>query len=155
MKILILLVLSILSGILGRMGGAKGYDTKWRDVGCPLIALIALWLLVDFKSSYWWTYLLILGLHWVLFSTYWNWLFKEDNLWFSGFAVGLAISLLLFNWSVVIRAILLALIWGSLNKYLPSAGISGDKRILLWRRDVVEEFLRYFSIPLTLILLVR
>ena len=147
-----IIILSILSGVSGRLGGAKGYNTKWRDVGCSLITLFAFWFLFGFQLSLWWTYSLTFGLHWGAFSTYWDWLFKEDNLWVSGFCVGMALFPL-FGWATFIRAIPLAIIWGCLNKYLPSAGISGDKRILFWRRDVVEEVLRYASVVLTLFIL--
>ena len=33
------LVLAVVSAILYRMGGAAGYNTKWRDLGCPLVAV--------------------------------------------------------------------------------------------------------------------
>ena len=152
MNILLIIILSVLSGILGRIGGAQGYDSKFRDVGCSLITLFALCVLVGFNFALWWVYLIIFGLHWLTFSTYFSWLFGKDNLWVSGFAVGLAI-LPLLDWTLFIRAILLAIIWGCLNKYLPSAGVRGDKRILFWRRDVVEEVLRYASVVLTLFIL--
>ena len=152
MKIIICLLLSILSGIFGRMGGAQGFNSKWRDIGCSSIILITFFLLFGFYSSLWFFYLLAFGLHWLFLSTYWEWLFKRDNLWFSGFMVGWAI-LPLMGIEIFVRAILLALIWGSLNKYLPSAGVSGNKRILFWRRDVVEEFFRYFSLIFSLLLL--
>ena len=156
--ILWILGLSIISGITGRMGGAGKPFKSWiRDWICPLIALIALWLLVDFKSSYWWIYLITYILMGFSLTTYWDWLLKEDNLFFSGFVSGLALFPIIFTgislWSILLRAFMLALIWGCLNKYLPSAGISGDKRILLWRRDIFEEFLRYASVVLTLFIL--
>lgn len=149
---MITLVLSILSGILGRMGGSDKYNTKWRDIGCALITLITFWFLFGFDWSLWWIYLLTFGLHWSALSTYWDWLLKKDNFWVSGFGVGMAL-IPLIGWEFLLRAIILALIWGCLNKYLPSAGIDGKKRILLWRRDIVEEFIRYFSIPFTLLLM--
>ena len=42
-------LLSIISGILYRFGGWK--QTLWRDIGVPIVALVALWLL-DYRSSY-------------------------------------------------------------------------------------------------------
>ena len=163
-KIGYLIILSIVSGVLGRLGG-RAKDGSWydclshswaRDWVCPLIALISLWLMIGVVLSYWWTYLLIYGLTVSFLTTYWDWLFKEDNLLFSGFAVGLALvpaeKLNISIWLILIRAILLAVIWGCLNKYLPSAGIDGKKRILLWRRDIFEEFWRYFFLTYTLLL---
>jgi len=72
----------------------------------------------------------------------------KDNLFMSGFFAGLAflpaIVLGIAWWLIIIRAIALAVIWGCLNVYLPQNGI------WIWRRDIVEEFLRYFSLPITL-----
>ena len=157
MKILILLALSIICGLLGRLGGrakdGSWYDflsnTKARDAGCSLIVILSLIVLFGFSLKLWWLYLLVMLLHFGAFTTYWDWLFKFDNLWFSGFIAGLALipyAFIIPVWVlIIIRAILLAIIWGCLNKYLPD-------RVLCWRRDIVEEFLRYFSVILSLIL---
>lgn len=159
MKIFILLFLSIVCGILGRLGGkAKNgswYDflsnTKARDIGCPLTILSTILVLFGFHLNLWWVYLIIIPLHLGAFSTYWDFLFGYDNHWFSGFVVGLTLIPLAFFdiiwYLILIRAILLAIIWGCLNKYLPS-------KILIWNRDITEEFLRYFSVVITLLLLV-
>jgi len=150
-KILAGLILGISAGILGRMGGAEGYNTRYRDMGCSIVALAALWVLIGFKVSLWWVYLLIFGLHWGSFSTYWDFLFGFDNLWFSGFVAGLSLLpglwLGLAWWFVLSRTILLGVTWGLLNKYLP-------QKVLLWRRDVAEEFLRYSLVIVTLLILV-
>ena len=42
MKILILLLLSVLSGIFYRMGGSDKFNTKWRDIGVMLCAMLVL-----------------------------------------------------------------------------------------------------------------
>jgi hypothetical protein len=145
-----LIPLAILRGILGRMGGAgrsgqwydRILDTKWRDVGCALTIVADLVIILGWYSSFWWVYLLIFILHFASFCTYWDKLFAgKDNFWFSGFVVGAAICPVLFMdtglwWMVLARAIILCLAWGSLNKWLP-------QRVLIWRRDVVEEFTRY------------
>jgi len=150
MTILYFIMLSFLSGVLGRMGGAgksgQWYDkllnTKWRDVGCSIIAIVALWLLFGVQRSAWWVYLIIFGLHWGAFSTYWDWMYKNwDNFWFSGFMVGVSMfpAMILFPWLwwvFVVRAVILAMLWGCFNKFLP-------EKVWLWRRDVAEEFLRY------------
>jgi hypothetical protein len=44
----------------------------------------------------------------------------------------------MFCWIVPLRAVFLMVVWGCLNKYIPQKGI------WIWRRDVVEEFSRYF-----------
>lgn len=148
---LYLFLLACVAGTLGRMGGAgkegqwyeKILDTKWRDAGCPLILLLAISLFVPFNPSLWWAYLLSYALMWAALSTYFDKLFGYDNLWFSGFMTGVAVFPLGFInpwfWLIVpLRAVALCVIWGCLNKYLPKKGI------LCWRRDVAEEFLRYF-----------
>ena len=147
------LILSFLSGVLGRMGGSDKYPKLWRRLGCSLMVIIALWLLTGFNLSYWWLYLIIIGLHYAAFMGYWDWLFGFDNLWFSGFMTGMAFFPLIFIdigwWIILLRAILLAVIWGCLNKYLPQKGF------LVWRRDVAEEFLRYFSGAATMFILCK
>jgi hypothetical protein len=45
MKIIILVILSILSGICYRMGGSDTYNPKWRDWGCSFLTLLALYFL--------------------------------------------------------------------------------------------------------------
>jgi hypothetical protein len=84
---------------------------------------------------------MIFGLHWLMFSTYFDWIFGFDNLFFSGFMVGLALTPILFMnvdlWPIVaLRTGILTAVWGLLNKYLP-------QRVFIWRRDVFEEFSRY------------
>lgn len=141
MVIIYLLGLAILSGILGRMGGAQGYNTKYRDVGCSLIAVVALCLLIGFQWSAWWVYLIIFGLHWGAFSTYYDSIFGFDNFWFAGFMVGVAMFPACFIipwiwWIILTRAVLLGVYWGMIHLKMP-------KRFLLWDGAVTEEFLRY------------
>ena len=137
---MVIILLAFLSGVLGRMGGAKGYSTYYRDLGCPALLVMALTLVLGWHP---WIYLSVFLLTWGAMSTYWQFLFKgEDNLWMSGAMVGVALYPIVFidnNLFVFIlaRTICLAVIWGCLNKFLPQKGV------LLWRRDVVEEFSRY------------
>lgn len=141
MTILALILLAFASGVLGRMGGAAGYDTKYRDVGCSAIVVLACWMLFGWHP---WVYLAVFLLHWGAFSTYWQKLFKGvDNMWFSGAMVGVALSPIGFIDSnllylVVVRTILLCAIWGALNEFLP-------QKVFIWTRDIVEEFCRYFA----------
>jgi hypothetical protein len=148
-KVLLTLLLSILSGILGRMGGAEGYNTLYRDIGCSLISILTFCLWFGFKPEYWWLYLISFGLHWASISTYFDNLFGYDNLWFSGFVTGVSLLPLIFVYKIlpffIIRSLLLAISWGLLNKLLPFM-------VLIWRRDVAEEFLRYFTITITYLL---
>lgn len=141
MQIMILILLAIASGIAGRCGGAKGYDTKYRDIGCSAIVVVAVILVLGWYSSFWWVYLLMFAAHWAAFSTYQDTIWGYDNLWASGVLVGLAAFPAYWLgvpwWVIGIRAIVLCLAWGLLNKYLPP-------KVWVWRRDVVEEFSRYF-----------
>ena len=141
MNLIILFILSVASGILGRMGGSRYYDTKYRDIGCSIISILGLCLFVPFSLSHWWVYLIIFGLHWASFSSYWDWLFGFDNLWFSGFVVGMSMLPACFIvhwiwWIIVIRALLLAVAWGLINLY--------RRPIWKWDAAQVEEFCRYF-----------
>lgn len=151
MRIFILFILSLIAGIFGRMGGVgKPFRSWMRDWIIPIFELIIIWIYLGFKINYWWIYLLIYSISGISFSTYWDWLFGEDNLWFSGFFVGLSLFPLLWLhiawWIILAQAFLLAVIWGGLNKWLP-------KKVLIWRRDTAEEFLRYASRILALIIL--
>jgi hypothetical protein len=142
MVVLILIGLAILSGILGRMGGAHGFNTLFRDIGCSVIVVLAVIFLTGWHVNLWWVYLLVFGLHWAAFSTYWDSVYGYDNLFFSGLATGGALLPVLFiaKWLlivVVIRAVVLAISWHLLNIKLP-------QKVLIWRRDVAEEFMRYF-----------
>lgn len=152
MTIVYLIALAVLCGIFGRLGGAaksgQWYDflcnTKTRDAGCSLCILAAWMLLYKFNPSFWWVYLITFGLQWAAFTTYFDKWFKFDNLGFSGFVVGLvALPLIIVQhdaWiMLVVRAFVLGTIWFMLNKHLPS-------KVLIWRHDVAEEFLRYKAV---------
>ena len=145
-KILLTLLLSIASGTLGRMGGAEGYDTLYRDIGCAILSIVTFWIWFGFRVDYWWIYIIVFILHWLAFSTYYDTIFGYDNLWFSGLMLGLTLLPLIFVYKILpfffIRIILLSVLWGLFNKVLPSY-------ILCWRHDVVEEFLRYFTVIIT------
>lgn len=133
---------AVACGVLGRMGGSATWDTKWRDIGVPLVTLTCLWFLGVSLS---WAYVISFGLLFGALTTYWDWLFGgEDNLFFSGFMAGL--SFLPFAWFgiawwlILIRACVLAIVWGCLNRFLPQ--FKG--------RDIVEENLRYACLVITL-----
>ena len=150
-KIWFLLIAAIASSIAYRLGGKQGYNTKIRDLVCPLIALITLWLLAGFKSSYWWAYLLTFGLMFGSLTTYWDWMFKnKDSMALHGAGIGLAVIPLLWcnvAWYVIIgRVILLALSFGLINKYV--------NKWLIPHSDEIEEYSRGFLIVATLPVLI-
>lgn len=90
-KIIVWLGLSILSGIFYRMGGSDKYNTKWRDIGCMLCAMLVL----IFNGSLVYNVSMIIGLvltaglTFVSLTTY----FKKKNtdaMWWNWTLVGLA-----------------------------------------------------------------
>jgi len=85
----VIITLSILSGILYRMGGSDSYDTKWRDMGCPAMALITLFVSGG-QLSWWWV--VCFGLHLGSMTTYWK---KKgtDAHWYNWVFTGLGYSL--------------------------------------------------------------
>jgi hypothetical protein len=145
MKIIWIVGISLLSGLLGRLGGVgKPWDTKMRDLGVPACWVVSL--LVLRVDCPWWGFLAASGLLFGACTTYWDTVFKFDNMWFAGFVVGMAaFPIVLFTghwWLYAFRALILAVIWGSLNRWLP-------EHILFWHRDTVEEFCRYAVVILT------
>ena len=123
------------------MGGAAHYSTYFRDLGCPALRVVALTLIFGWHP---WLYLAVFLLSWGAFSTYWQFLFKGvDNMWLSGAMAGTALYPIVFIDNnlfifVLVYSVCLGVIWGCLNKFLPS-------RTWIWHRDVVEEYLRYFA----------
>lgn len=139
-----LILLAILSGILYRLGGKKGYNTKIRDLGCPLITLVALWFLAGFKFPYWWAYFLTYGLTFAALTTYYDSIFGYDNFYVHGLGIGLASLLLIYlDWRLIfLRAVILMLGIGLLNKYA--------NKWKLPHSDFIEEFGRGALIIITL-----
>ncbi len=148
-----LFIISILAGILGRMGGTSKYDTLYRDLGIPALFIVYQWFTKHsvINIPYFITFVFFYG----SLTTYWDELFNKPgtpgnqhkhNFWFSGFMVGLSNLPLVWigvSWYfILIKAIILAIIWGLNNRYTPK----------LWFADrtVPVEFIRYFS---TLIIL--
>ncbi len=110
------------SAVFYRLGGAKGYDTKFRDIGCPL-TLIALVIALYGLNTAYWAYLLTFGLSWGALSTYWDWLFKkEDNHYAHGLGCGLAGIPLIWcgvPWEVVtVRILICTFGMGLLSKLI-------------------------------------
>lgn len=96
------IVFTILSAFFYRCGGiskAEGaikypwcpiwlFNGKTRDVGCSLLAIA--WMLVCYEMSVWWAYVISFGVCWGALTTYWDWLFGEDNFFAHGFGIALA-----------------------------------------------------------------
>ncbi len=142
--IIITLIAGIIGSILYRLGGS-GKGTLWRDIGCPLTALICLWVLQGVNFAFWWAYLLTFALGWGAMTTYWN--FGKDVKWWNwiltGFFYGLSAFPLYWAgchwWAIGIRTIVLAIT------------IMISSELIGW--DVLEEGGRGFLFTSSIILL--
>ena len=124
LKIILTLIACCASAWLYRAGGqGKPYNTKFRDMGCPLVFLCLFWACFGFKIGFWWAYLLTFGLSFGFMTTYWDFLFGYDNFWAHGFMLGLAALPLMIGiawWLILIRAVFLALGMGLWSKWIGS-----------------------------------
>ena len=127
--VILIIGLSIVSGILYRLGGWEKRNKLFRRLGCPLVLLVIILSLFGLKLGFWWAYLLTFGLSFGALTTYWDWLFGYDNYWFSGFMCGLAGIPLLWAgvplYIILIRLIICTVGMGLWSKYT--------------KNDVVEE----------------
>ena len=132
--LLITLIASAVSAVLYRLGGAKGFNTKFRDIGCPLVLLGAVIALFGLHLGFWWAYLLCFGLSFGFLTTYWDFLFGYDNLWIHGLALGLAGIPLIWCgvpwWIILARLTLCTVGMGLWSK--------------IWGNDIIEETGRGF-----------
>lgn len=123
MALVIWLIASCLSALLYRLGGiGKPWNTRFRDAGCPLVALGLWWYIDGFSLSQWWAYLLVFGLSWGALSTYWDWITGKDNFYLHGFFCGLATFPLFWCgvhwWAILARAIVCAVGIGLWSKWI-------------------------------------
>ena len=101
--IIVWLCASICSAILYRMGGAAGYNTKFRDFGVPTIGLA---LLLIIYPHYGWkvllSYVLTFGLYFGSMTTYWK---KKgtDAYWYNWLFTGLGYSIAFLPFAIVTR----------------------------------------------------
>lgn len=101
-EIVVLLILAAVGGVLYRMGGASGYNTKFRDFGIPTVGILLLFLFGSLiHSTLWNTLSLILtfGLMFAAQTTY----FKKKGTapkWWNWALVGLVNGLALLPWAI-------------------------------------------------------
>jgi len=154
MQLFLVLILSCMSGIMYRLGGAKKpgkwYDAlceSWiRDCGCSLLTTLAIGIQTHW-SGQWWMYLAHFGMLYGALSTYWKFLNHKEDTWWTWAITGLgyAVPAVFFCFGglsvlrLLLRCLLLALF------------TSGWRRI--WSKDVVEEVGSGVSIPLSTLLL--
>jgi predicted membrane-bound dolichyl-phosphate-mannose-protein mannosyltransferase len=99
------------------MGGAHGYNTKYRDLGCPAVLTGLLWYLFGWH----WIYILTFGLSFASLTTYWDWLFKKDNFYMHGFAIGVAVLPLMVTiplWIILVRCLVTTVGMGLWSKWI-------------------------------------
>lgn len=130
-----LFLLSVMTAILYRLGGASKEDQdkefpwipRWfkdipkkRDVMANLVSLFSLSLIGI--TAPWWAWGLSFGLLWASLSSYWDWMFGYDNFFMHGIMCGISI-LPLVIWgnlslsSFFVRAILMSLSIGLWSYY--------------------------------------
>jgi len=93
MKTIILIFFSLCSSCLYRLGGiGKPFNTKYRDLGVPLMGFLSMLILASFVSP-WWVHLLSFGFLFASMTTYWK-LGNKDVKWWNwlltGFFYGVA-----------------------------------------------------------------
>jgi len=121
-KILTVIIATVLSGILYRLGGAakKGNwldilrHSKTRDWGCSLIVLA----MMLTAPVVWWIHIIVFLLMWAALTTYWDDLFGYDNYYMHGLTVGLACmpyAIILGGWFwlwFIVRALIMGAFMG-------------------------------------------
>lgn len=140
MIILGTIIATILSAFLYRLGGLSKeegkskfpwlplwiFNTKTRDIGCSVISV--LWMFLFYCDYFpWWIYLISFGATWGALTTYWDFIFGEDNF----FAHGAMIAAALFPFIIlngfwvgfVIRIVTLSLFMGIWCKIFGNADI--------------------------------
>jgi hypothetical protein len=117
-KTLVWILASAIAGLLYRLGGVgKPYDTKYRDLGVPLVGILLLWYLYPLYAGWkeYLAYFLTFGLYFGSMTTYWK---KKgtDARWYNWLFTGLGYSLAFLPFSFfsglwlgfVIRTIIVA-----------------------------------------------
>ena len=153
MRIFVLLILSLISAVLYRIGGKGGFKNAKaiRRFGCAGVFLIAVWLLSGFKLTYLWAYILTYILSALALSTYHDYLApdgKSEN-WLCWLVTGIVYGLSCFP-----------LIWAGVNYYaIIDRAIALGLAIMLLRertgKDWLEEAgsgsLYILSVPILLV----
>ena len=142
LMIITTIVLSGLAGILYRAGGSSAFNTKFRDLGVPIVVLG--WFLI--LGLYHWTLLVSSLLLFGALTTYWK---KPgtDAKWWNWALTGLGYSLSLLPYAVVFGS------WVGFSLRIALL----TTLTVVWSEvqdvDIIEEFGRGFLIVATLPLL--
>jgi hypothetical protein len=138
---ILFIIATILCAILGRMGGASGFNTKFRDMGVPFVACLYAFLL---GCHSWWL-ILSFGLMFGALTTYWDFLFGYDQFYFHGLVIGVAtapIALVTGHWLHFLGVVVLSSLW-----------MGFWSKVIKW--DVLEEGVRYCVVPAAVWLVIR
>lgn len=121
-KIILVLIATALSSIAYRAGGAKGWNTKFRDWGCPLVLLGLVGAIIGLKWASWTMYALTFGLSWMALTTYWDTVFGYDNHYVHGLGCGLAGIPLIWAgvpvWIIIARIVICTIGMGLFSKLI-------------------------------------
>lgn len=160
-----ILGLSLLSGILYRLGGiGKPFRSWMRDWLIPGVVIVVMIFILKIQAP-WWAYLISYPLMGGALCTYWddsddpfkdsfsriiNWMYPEDNFYLHGFIIGLGLFPIAIVGSLgwiplLIRAVVLGFLMGGLNWLVHKLNIPFG--------DWIEELSRGAFIIVTLILL--
>jgi len=147
-----LFLLAIVGGILNRMGGSDKYNTKWRDIGVPVVMILAMTYLGLFNASLILSSLLLFG----SLTTYWD-KDENNNVTMKGwFLTGLKYGLAMLPYAIQTVGYLAFLLRTSLLAVLvPAWMLYVNEPVWKWDGAVVQEFGRGFFIIITLGLLCR
>jgi hypothetical protein len=153
-NLLIVLISSIISAILYRLGGfGKPFKSWMRDWLIPPLAY--------FLLLFWWhpatwlgwgMWLIAIALSGGALTTYWDKLFGNiDNFFMHGWMVGLGAIPFAFVglhwWAILIRAIILCLSMGLINKYVNKWQLKYSD----WIEELSRGFLILITIPILLL----
>jgi len=145
-KVLSIMGLSTLSSILYRMGGAEKWNTKWRDIGVPIVGFCTM-LILGVRAP-WFIHLISWGAYFGALTTYWDIVFGDDNFYFHGFACAFAYVFYAlyteFWFPFIIRFLTCAFLIGGLNWAVNKWKVK--------KSDLVEELSRGFILTATMLL---
>ena len=104
-RIIVILGVSIISGILYRLGGKTGFNTKLRDVGCSLLICALIGLFGGLNTILGWLCLPVcFGLAWAALTTYRYFLPKpKDYSWYHYALHGFFVAFAAFPYALVTK----------------------------------------------------
>ena len=111
LQTLVAVILCAILYRLGGMGGAWWKNTKVRDLGVPIVCTT--WMVLNYTCP-WWVHVLPFVLLFATLTTYWDKIFDYDNYYAHGLICGLAYISYGNIGFVVVRAILMGILMGTL-----------------------------------------